>query len=82
MRVLQRGENAFSTTSIAIPAGLKEQIQDLDVNMTQVCVKALTDEVERRRSDGPDVMGNAGALAIQRKKVLQDNGVNLNGRKN
>jgi post-segregation antitoxin (ccd killing protein) len=82
MRVLQRGENAFSTTSIAIPAGLKEQIQDLDVNMTQVCVKALADEVERRRSDGPEVIGNAQALAIQRKKVLQDNGVNLNGRKN
>jgi post-segregation antitoxin (ccd killing protein) len=82
MTILQRGNEVYSTTSLSIPVKLKEEARELGINVTQTVVKALADEVERRRSDGPEVIGNAQALAIQRKKVLQDNGVNLNGRKN
>jgi len=47
MRTIVRGGKAYSLTSIAIPAGLKERVQDHDVNMTEVCVNALEREVER-----------------------------------
>jgi hypothetical protein len=47
MRIIVRGEKAYSLTSIAIPAALKERVQDYDVNMTEVCVNALEREVER-----------------------------------
>jgi len=48
MRTIQRGEKAYSLTSIAVPAGLKEQVLEHDINMTQVCVRALEREVEKR----------------------------------
>ena len=41
MRTIVRGEKAYSLTSIALPGALKERVQDHDVNMTEVCVKAL-----------------------------------------
>jgi hypothetical protein len=48
MRTIVRGEKAYSLTSIALPVALKERVQDHHVNMTEVCVKALEMEVERR----------------------------------
>ncbi len=48
MRIIVRGEKAYSLTSIALPVALKERVQDHDINMTEVCIKALELEVERR----------------------------------
>ena len=53
MTLLKRGNEVYSTTCLSVPVDLKEDAQRYNINMSGVFVKALKQELQRKKEEIP-----------------------------